>query len=127
MEQVRTALGGKPAAPQQSGPASAPGGSPQYPPASTKRFEVSPEIDKNRPAINNPDGSISTEETVTIEWNGKFYLIPTIVDGKRVSPDEAVMAATIGKNKVVGEFDSQIEADVAARLRSAQIGQMRNQ
>ena len=103
------------------------GGKPptQKPQPGGRQFQVAPGINTQRPAINNPDGSISTEKTITIEIDGKHYLIPTIVDGKQLTPDQAVMATMAGKNNPVGEFNSAVEAEVAARLRSSQIGNTR--
>lgn len=45
---------------------------------------------KNRPATNNPDGTSSTVRTTTIEEDGKTILIPTVVNGKIVSDDDAI-------------------------------------
>jgi hypothetical protein len=40
-----------------------------------------------KPILRNPDGSVSTERTITIESDGKHYVIPTIINGKAVTPD----------------------------------------
>ena len=113
LDQIRMALGGPQAASRNF---AQPGG---------RQFQVAPGINTQRPAINNPDGSISTEKTITIEIDGKYYLVPTIVNGKQVTPDEAVLSMMSGKNPAVGEFNSAVEAEVAARLRSSQIGNTR--
>lgn len=84
---------------------------------------VSP-IDTNRPRIQNPDGSVSTERTITVEADGKHYLIPTIVSGKELSMDDAVAAWRSGTNKEVGVFNSEQEANNYAKVRSQQIGEM---
>ena len=86
-------------------------------------------IDRSRPRIENPDGTFSTEETITIdmEVGGKtrFFNIPTIVDGKRQTEDDAVRLFEEGKNKAVGEFDTLDEALSVARQRTEAIGQVR--
>jgi hypothetical protein len=82
-------------------------------------------IDKNRPIIHNSDGSFSTERTITIGADGKYLNIPTIVNGQQLTPEQAIQAWKDGKNKPVGEFNSQQEAEDGARARSAQIGQER--
>ena len=84
-----------------------------------------PGIDLSRPIIKNGDGSFSTERTITVEADGRHYVIPTIVNGKEYAPDQAVRLWTQGKNQHVGEFGSAQEADAYARNRSAQIGRIR--
>src|SRR3989304_5496773 len=75
-------------------------------------------IDLNRPRLKNKDGSFSTEETITIDQDGKFYNIPTIVNGQRISEDEAVRLFQAGINKAVGEFPTLEEAKRRAAARS---------
>lgn len=82
-------------------------------------------IDTSRPVINNPDGSFSTERTITIEADGRHYVIPTIVGGKQLRDDEAVKAWRAGKNPEVGVYGSADEAENAAQARSKRIGQVR--
>lgn len=72
--------------------------------------------------IQNKDGSISTERTITVEADGRHYLIPTIVGGKEVSQDQAVKLWEKGTNKAVGDYGSAAEAERAARARTAEIG-----
>lgn len=74
-----------------------------------------------KPQIKNPDGTVSTEKTIGIESGGKHYNIPTIVNGKQLSKDEAIGQWRAGTNKPVGEFGSQTEADMAARARSERL------
>lgn len=48
-------------------------------------------IDLNsRKVLKNPDGSISTEQSISIEMDGKEVLIPTVIDGRKVSDPEAI-------------------------------------
>ncbi len=72
--------------------------------------------------LDNPDGSVSTERTITIEAGGRFYNIPTIVNGVQVTNDAAVMLWKAGDNKAVGEFDSLEKAVQAAKERSNMLG-----
>lgn len=44
----------------------------------------------NRDVVVNDDGSISTEQSITIEEDGNYINIPTVVDGKIVSDEDAV-------------------------------------
>lgn len=40
--------------------------------------------------VKNPDGSTSTYRAIGVEQDGKYYMIPTIWNGKKVSDDEAM-------------------------------------
>ena len=63
------------------------GGGNKMPPLGTEVVGRTPE---GRPIIKNPDGSFSSERTITIGVDGGFLNIPTMFGGKEVSPDEAV-------------------------------------
>jgi len=76
------------------------------------------------PVLYNPDGTISTERTITVESDGKHYLIPTIVDGKAYGAETAIDMWSAGKNKPIAVFDSAAEADKYARERSAAGGKL---
>ena len=82
-------------------------------------------IDMERPVINNPDGSFSTERTATYEMDGKHYVIPTIVAGIQHDPDSALGLWRQGKNREVGVFGSADEANQYAKQRTLSIGQKR--
>jgi hypothetical protein len=82
-------------------------------------------IDTSRPMLENQDGSFSTEETITIEVDGRYYVIPTIVQGRRVDEDTAIGLWRAGGNPEVAQAGSQEEADAIARNRSARIGRQR--
>jgi hypothetical protein len=83
-------------------------------------------IDTTRPMLDNADGTFSTEETITIEADGRYINIPTIINGRRVDEGEAYAAWRRGMNPEVGSFGSLEEAEAAARTRSAQIGRVRS-
>lgn len=83
-------------------------------------------IDFTRPMLDNSDGTFSTERTITVEVDGKHYLIPTIVGGKQRSEDEAIALWRSGQNNDVGAFDSAVEAQLAAEGRSNKIGELRS-
>lgn len=80
-------------------------------------------IDLGRPEIQNPDGSVSTERTITVGSDGRQLNIPTIVGGKQLTPDAAIAATRAGTNPIVGDYGSPAEAVDAAVKRSADIGQ----
>lgn len=71
------------------------------------------------PFIKNADGTFSTEQTITIEVDARYIVIPTIVGGKKISDAEAEELFKIGQNKPVGEFDTEDEAKRFAEARSA--------
>lgn len=69
----------------------------------------------NRPKVRNSDGSYSTVRTIGIEIDGGRHVnIPTVIDGKVVSNEEAIKHfRRTGKH--LGIFSSREEADAAAR------------
>lgn len=85
-----------------------------------------------RPVLKNDDGSVSTIETITVSFEPKdkdgklgkpeFVVIPTIIDGKRVSEEQAVQHY-IKTDQHLGKFASQEDADTYAKGLSAQQGQ----
>lgn len=65
---------------------------------------------RDRPVVKNPDGSSSTVSTITIEEDGKGILLPTIINGKRVSEADAIQHfKDTGEN--MGVFKSEKDAD----------------
>lgn len=73
-------------------------------------------IDLNhRKVVHNPDGSISTELSTTVGFDDGVYLLPTVIDGKIVSEDEAIdyFLETVrkGKPEYLGRFDNYMDAD----------------
>lgn len=63
----------------------------------------------NRPVVRNPDGSISTVRSISIDEDGTSVLIPTVVDGKVVSNEEAIK-----HYKETGEHLGKFEDETAA-------------
>jgi len=82
-------------------------------------------IDMNRPILQNGDGTFSTEQTITIGADGRFFNIPTIVNGQRLSEDQAIALWRAGQNDAVGEFATEDEALASARARTERIGRLR--
>jgi len=75
-----------------------------------------------KPSIQNPDGTKSSELTITVEADGKHYLIPTIIDGKKVDAPEAVKQWRAGKNLPVGIYATAAEAKREAEARTDRLG-----
>ncbi|PCI53882.1 MAG: hypothetical protein COB36_11630 [Alphaproteobacteria bacterium] len=85
-------------------------------------------IDLTRPKIQNPDGTFSTEETITVQGSdGQWHNVPTIIDGKRVDPDEVQSRFEAGDQSItsVGSFPTVDEAVSAAKARTNEIGRVR--
>lgn len=64
------------------------------------------------------NGSISTEKTITVEADGKHYVIPTIIDGKSYTPEAASKAFRDKQIKPIGVFNTPEEAKAFAEQRS---------
>jgi hypothetical protein len=58
------------------------------------------------------------ERTITIEMDGRHYLIPTVVNGRQYSSTDASALFKAGKSKHFGVFNSGAEADAAGKARS---------
>ena len=69
-------------------------------PMPPKKYEAP--IDTSRPILRNADKSISTERTITIGVPGGYVILPTIVGGHQVTPDQAVALWRVGRNPHVG-------------------------
>lgn len=74
-------------------------------------------------SILNPDGTSSSERTISVGFDGVTKLIPTIVPDEqgflvKRSDDEAIELFRQGKNPSVGDFGSREEADAFAKVRS---------
>jgi len=83
------------------------------------------DIDTSRPKLLNPDGSFSTERTITVSFDDGVYNIPTIKDGERLSSKEAIKEFKNGRIKPVGKYKTVEEAEEAAEARSGSIGRIR--
>jgi hypothetical protein len=84
-------------------------------------------IDTSRPKLANPDGSFSTERTITVGFDDGFYNIPTIWDGAELDEEAAIKRArqALRRGQQFPRFRSVDEAVAAARARSAEIGRIR--
>ena len=74
--------------------------------------------------FDNKNGDVSTESVIGIgpEANGKFYNIPTVINGKRLSEQEAIEYFR-KSGEHTGEYDNQQDADNGADSRErANIG-----
>lgn len=75
-----------------------------------------------RPVLANEDGTFSTEETITVEVDGRYQNIPTIWDGQRVPEAEAIERAR-RSGQDFPTFDTLPAAEQAARERTNALGQ----
>lgn len=119
---LRGQQGQEPASPQDQSPAYTPlpGGG------------VSIDL-RNRPPVQNRDGSVSTERSITVTDprlnDGRPTNIPSMFGGREVSQDEAIerIVRAGGKDPETGRslpaFDSIEEAVAAAKARSERLGQ----
>lgn len=78
-------------------------------------------------SILNPDGSRSSEKTISVGFDDGIHLIPTVViDDEgfliRVSNEDAINLFRQGKNPSVGVFKTEAEASEFAGKRSASGG-----
>ncbi len=61
--------------------------------------------------VDNPDGSRSTLYQMSTEINGRTYNLPTVYDGKKVSPDEAAARADAQGIDTFPSYASEEEAE----------------
>lgn len=101
------------------------------PPSNPRRDPYGFPIDVNRPRLNNGDGSFSTEQTITFDASevglpSEIVTVPTIINGRKVSDDEAMAAFAAGQNEPVQRgFGSFADADKAAEARTGSIAAAR--
>ena len=80
----------------------------------------------NRKPVKNPDGSISTVRSMSVGFGDNTYLIPTVVNGRIVSDDEAIQYH-IKTGEHLGAFLNQQDADSYSEdLHKAQSVQYQN-
>lgn len=87
-----------------------------------RRRGIVPDPSYRGKRINNPDGTFSSERTKTFEFDGKYYNIPTLVNGIQLSDDEAIAKYRSGEVPAVGVADTLEEAAKMAGERSAMLG-----
>ena len=64
----------------------------------------------NRQMVRNKDGSISTERSFSVNIDGKEVLLPTVINGRIVSEDEAI-DHYLKTGEYLGKFNTVKEAD----------------
>ena len=69
----------------------------------------------NRKVKRNADGSFSTEKSMTVGFDDGNYLLPTIINGREVSEEEAIQHFK-DTGEHLGRFDSDEEANAYAQL-----------
>lgn len=58
------------------------------------------------------------EKSIGIEVGGRYFNIPTVVNGQELSPEDAVKFFMHGTLRPLGMYSTQVEADRAAAKRS---------
>ncbi len=79
-------------------------------------------VEFGRPLTPNPDGSVSSEYTITEQGpGGQWFNIPTMMNGYQLPPDTVNTLFQYGLAPHVGAFGSLDEAEKAAQLRTQNI------
>ena len=74
------------------------------------------------PAVRNPDGTVSTVRSMSVNINGKEVLIPTVINGRVVSEEEAIQSY-LKTGRHLGMFSSPEAATAYGKSLSAQEAQ----
>jgi len=90
--------------------------------------EIVGKTSEGRNVFRNEDGSVSSERSITVGVDGKFYNIPTIFGGRELLGDDAfrvIFHENGGRDPETGKkikaFNSEPEALKAAKERSKNI------
>jgi hypothetical protein len=76
---------------------------------------------KTRPVVKNEDGTISTVRSMSANFDGKEYLIPTVSDDGRILSEEEAIQQFRKSGKHLGVFNTPDEAtSYAERLHNEQ-------
>lgn len=67
----------------------------------------------NRPVVRNADGSISTERSFSVNIDGLEVILPTVINGKIVSEEEAIQHY-YDTGEHLGKYNTPAEAEAAA-------------
>lgn len=68
----------------------------------------------SRPQVQNADGAISTVRSISVETDGRTYLVPTVSDDGRLLSDEEAIASFEQTGRHLGAFSSDEAADAYA-------------
>lgn len=74
------------------------------------------------PAVRNPDGTVSTVRSMSVNIDGKEVLIPTVINGRVVSEEEAIQSY-LKTGRHLGMFSSPEAATAYGKSLSAQEAQ----
>jgi hypothetical protein len=69
----------------------------------------------SRPVVNNPDGSISTVASMSANFDGREYVLPTISDDGRHMPETEAVDVFRKSGKHLGAFDTPDNATAFAQ------------